>query len=215
MPIDPGNGWVDLGRLYPRDTRWHITTGDDDYYVWPTTSTSTTYSQTYTWNWTTSSTSTNYLHWPRGSTGTAMMYGEREVEVLPVEQAVAEVQRSADELRRSRVVANGRALQLLSELLDEAQQASYRLDGFFEIMGSEGTLYRVRRGTSGNVEWIKPDGTVGGKLCAHPTMREQWLPTEDVVIAQMLALTTDERAWLAVANLHAGQRPPLHDALMI
>ena len=72
----------------------------------------------------------------------------------------------------------------------------------FAVIGSHGTVYRINRGTSGNVEWIKPDGTVGGRLCAHPCMREQWIPTEDVMLAQMLALTTNERAWLAVANVH-------------
>jgi len=134
---------------------------------------------------------------------------------------VTEIEAVADEMARRPIVSNcriraasrteaiARGEALLLSLLDEAQQASYRRDGCFEVIGSHGTRYRVTRGTSGNILWIASNGDVGGRLCAHPTMEEQWLPTADVMLAQMLALTTDEREFLRVANVHEGRVPQL------
>jgi hypothetical protein len=107
----------------------------------------------------------------------------------------------------ARVHANSRAEELLLAMLNEAQRRSYRLNGTFEVIGSHGNLYRIHRGKAGNVEWIKPDGKFGGKLCAHPTERDDWLPVPDVMLAQMVDLITDERAFIRVANVHQGDRP--------
>jgi hypothetical protein len=81
------------------------------------------------------------------------------------------------------------------------------LTGEFEVMGSAGGLYRIRRGTSGNVDWIDHDGSVGARLCAHPTMADGWMPDQGVAVAQLLALTTDEAGFVRMANVHAGRRP--------
>jgi hypothetical protein len=94
-------------------------------------------------------------------------------------------------------------------LLDERQRETYRLTKVFEVIGSHGTLYRIHRGISGNVEWITPEGEVGGRLCAHPSMNEHWLPEQDVAVAQLLALTADEAAFVRLANVHRGRRPEL------
>jgi hypothetical protein len=40
-------------------------------------------------------------------------------------------------------------------------------------------------------------------------MNEHWLPDQDVALAQMLALTTDEAAFVRLANVHRGRRPVL------
>lgn len=108
-----------------------------------------------------------------------------------------------------RDTASQRAKDLLMTLLNEQQRESYEHTCSFEIIGSLGTRYRINRGTNGNVEWLTPDGESGGRLCAHPTMVEHWLPMPDVHAAQMLALMTDEAAWLRLANVHAGRRPEL------
>ncbi len=42
-----------------------------------------------------------------------------------------------------------------------------------------------------------------------PGAPSSWLPTNDVVAAQLLALMTDEPGFLRVANVHAGERPPV------
>lgn len=114
-----------------------------------------------------------------------------------------------EERARSRTEATDRATALLMTLLDERQRETYRESETFEVIGSHGTLYRIHRGVSGNVEWITPEGEVGGRLCAHPSMHEHWLPTADVAIAQLLALTTDEAAFVRLAKVHRGRRPQL------
>lgn len=103
--------------------------------------------------------------------------------------------------------AERRAEELLLSLLDARQLESYRLHGEFEVMGSAGGHYRIKRGTMGNIEWIRPDGQRGGTLCVHPTTRHGVLPMRDVHLAQLLALTTDEVGFLNLANVHTGQRP--------
>lgn len=136
--------------------------------------------------------------------------GERWDDAFAVVRAGAEQQQQRRAiLAAARVEATSRAESLLLEMLSQSQRERYQLLGEFEVMGSAGTLYRIKRGVSGNIEWVKPDGVVGGRLCAHPTMRDGWLPTEDVVLAQFLALTTDEPAFLRLANVHAGSRPPI------
>lgn len=116
-----------------------------------------------------------------------------------------------DRLRRSeeRIVAQSRAIDLLVTLLPPEQVAVFREHKHFEIVGSHGTRYRVNEGVSGNIEWLRPDGQVGGRLCAHPTMCDGWLPTADVMLSQLLALITDEMAFVRLANVHAGRRPEL------
>lgn len=109
----------------------------------------------------------------------------------------------------ARTRAADRAEEFLVSMLSDRQKESYRLNGEFEVMGSAGNLYRIKRGKSGNIEWIKPDGKVGGKLCAHPHEGRAWLPTPDVMLAQMLALTTDEPSFIRIANVHRGNRPPI------
>lgn len=113
----------------------------------------------------------------------------------------------AAERSEARTRAVSRAEELLLSMMCESQRESYRLDGTFEVMGSHGNLYRIERGTSGNVLWLGQDGQFLGRLCAHPTMRDSWLPMPDVALAQMLAITTDERAFVNAANVHAGGRP--------
>jgi hypothetical protein len=122
---------------------------------------------------------------------------------------IQQSRRRSEELAQARVRAQDRAEQFLLEMLSPSQRERYQLAGEFEVMGSAGNLYRIRRGISGNIDWIKPDGKFGGRLCAHPTMQEGWLPMQDVVLAQLLALTTDEPAFVRRANVHAGERPPL------
>lgn len=112
------------------------------------------------------------------------------------------------ERETARTSAESKAERLLMSFLNADQQAQYRQDKSFDVMGSAGNVYRIRRGSAGNVDWIRPDGSVGGRFCAHPDMyTEGVLPLPDVAVAQMLALTTDERGFLRIANVHAGTRP--------
>lgn len=134
-------------------------------------------------------------------------------EPTPEEEAArqerqAERERQMEEHRRIRDEASDRARALLLALLDETQRASYEETSSFEVVGSAGNRYRINRGANGNVLWLDDD-EVRGRLCAHPEFVDGYLPDADVALAQMLALTTDEAAWLQTANVHAGSRPPI------
>lgn len=218
MPIDGGGG-----RDWYRDTLWVDWHGEGHGYAYRWTSANTTSTAGYTTaNWvnTTGTFDTDYstLTW-RGQT----LYAN-EINVAPYNaanwvdvqrseansEARAEQRRLDTEARAAaRTLAISRAGELLLMLLDESQREAYRQGHEFVIIGSHGTVYRIRFGTSGNVDWLKADGTVGGRLCAHPSMNESWLPTEDVMLAQVLALKTDEREFCRIANVHHGARPPI------
>jgi hypothetical protein len=204
-------GW----QIPPSFTYLGTTTSTITLYTYPTTYTS----RTATYDWTrngyisVSNSSTTFtpsewmteLHVPAGTPGPARL----EPAPVPAYPYHPPREPRPTQTRDDRVRATDRATELLLSLLPPDQRETYQLQGVFEIIGSEGTVYRINRGTSGNVEWITPEGEVGGRLCAHPTMAESWLPEQDVALSQMLALTTDERAWLRVANVHRGSRPPV------
>jgi hypothetical protein len=60
-----------------------------------------------------------------------------------------------------------------------------------------GRVYRIRRGVAGNVDRLAEVGDAAEvTYCAHPP----GLPAEDVNLAQLLLLATDEDAFLRVAN---------------
>ncbi len=113
-----------------------------------------------------------------------------------------ETRRLAEERRREQReryrAACRRARETLRSLLTEENQR--RLDAGLDllIIGSAGGQYRVRHGYQGN---IRSDGRT---FCAHPRMMTpdgDWFPVEDVLIAQIFALVTDEPAFLRVANM--------------
>ena len=201
-------------------------------YTYGSTTTNPYYIHGNNWSWDESSSSTLWSPWvtTRGNIGDGGNYGNYTAWIGPrfviaeqeVEWATIEIEAAADEVARrerlqaereertrSRTAAIARGEELLLSMLDENQREAYRQDDMFAVIGSCGAVYRIHRGVAGNIEWIKPDGTRGGLLCAHPTMHDGWLPTPDVMLAQMLALIHDEPGFLRVANVHAGQRPPI------
>lgn len=95
----------------------------------------------------------------------------------------------------------------LKSKLTPKQLKRYEQDGEVEVIGSHsGYRYIIGPGTTANVNWY--DGKkFGGKLCAHPTFDHCWLPHASVVLAQMLAITTDEPAFVMQANVYDGRRP--------
>lgn len=193
-------GWYELGTFSSNSI---ITVADDERWrPWCTTSTTaanTRYTVTYN--------SEIPAHWWVGPRADDIVRAAQDIEAAADVVALHE---DAFARRHSeRRVAMNRAEELLLSLLSEEQQESYRHDQLFTVIGSHGTLYRIRYGVSGNIEWLRPDGEVGGRLCAHPTMVNDWLPVPDVLLSQVLALTTDERAFLQLANVHYGRRPEL------
>jgi hypothetical protein len=91
-----------------------------------------------------------------------------------------------------------RGLNLLREWLSQEQLAQYDAHKYFEVIGCHtGTRYRIHHGNGANV--IELDDT------ARPRMGWCFVPNEhlvagDVMLAQKIALETDERGALAAAN---------------
>jgi hypothetical protein len=111
-----------------------------------------------------------------------------------------------EEARRQRDAARVKAEALLLSLLPEPEVQRYRLEGWFEVIGSHGGHYRVHRGVAGNVYWSDDQG-LEHSLCCHPATRTEHgqLPTEDVMVGQLLAIQTDEAGFVHTAN---GRKPP-------
>jgi hypothetical protein len=106
--------------------------------------------------------------------------------------------------------ATTRAWELLESLLDADQRAELETRNTVTVVGSEGHRFRLECGHSdGNVLWLADDGAERGRMCAHPNRypddRRGPIPLPDVIIGQVLALRTDERGFVAVANHYSGE----------
>lgn len=187
-----------------------------------------------TYNWSMTFTTSNSTLWTASnSTTTTNWHTDREwVELGYIEPTPRQVAQDAAQVRaarladqvaaereraRSRTVATDRAMELLLSLLTERQRASVQRSRHFDVVGNLGGRFRIHlhMGSSGNIEWLRRSGRVGGRICAHPSMHEHWLPIADVALSQMLAITTDERAFVCLANIHEGAPPPARELLAV
>jgi len=97
-----------------------------------------------------------------------------------------------------RAGAETKAMTLLNEWLTPAQRDQYRHDRSFEVIGSaSGKRYRIRHGEAMNVDELDGKGRAVQGWCFAP---EGYLAAGDVMLAQKIALETDERAALKKAN---------------
>ena len=95
-----------------------------------------------------------------------------------------------------------RARILLAEFLSDEQKVELERHGRFHVTGSRGRRYCIRaHGQSGNVDLLKPDGSVQATLCAHPGA---YVPDGDAWLMQMIELRHDEDHFLSTANVHRG-----------
>jgi hypothetical protein len=91
-----------------------------------------------------------------------------------------------------------RGITLLSEWLTIDQRAQFEAEKCFEVIGCDtGKRYRILHGTAVNVHELNEDGRPLMGWCFVP--RGDLVPG-DVMLAQKIALETNERAALAVAN---------------
>jgi hypothetical protein len=103
--------------------------------------------------------------------------------------------------------SNARGLALLKSWLSAKQLRCYEQHGYFDVVGSDsGGIYRIHHGTQANIEQL--DG-YGGPVCAWCFGPEGNLVAGDVMLAQKIALETDERSALAIAVRHATLRNDL------
>lgn len=123
---------------------------------------------------------------------------QRERQAREREQAAARTAYQAE-----RAVARARAEELLLSLLTDEQAASYTEHGWFEVRGSRGGRWRIRkRGQAGNVDLMPEIGEIRqASFCCHPP---GGLPDADAHVAQMLHLVTDEDGFRETANVTHG-----------
>ena len=97
-----------------------------------------------------------------------------------------------------RLETEARSLTLLKEWLSPEQRACYEQFRYFEVVGSHtGTRYRIHHGTQINVEELSQTGQHVCKWCFFP---DGSLVVGDVMLAQKIALETNERDALSVAR---------------
>jgi hypothetical protein len=94
--------------------------------------------------------------------------------------------------------AETRGLTLLREWLSPEQLAQYQAKGYFDVTGCDsGKRYRIHHGTSMNAQEIDCAGHPRVGWCFVPNI---YLVAGDVMLAQKIALETDERGAMAVAK---------------
>jgi hypothetical protein len=107
-----------------------------------------------------------------------------------------------------------RSRRLLMENLNVSQREQFREHGCFEVRGgTTGKRYSIRRATSLNVEELNESGATVASWCFLP---DGYLPIEDVMLAQKIALELYEDDALSVARRYsysAGRTAPARDPL--
>jgi hypothetical protein len=94
--------------------------------------------------------------------------------------------------------AEKKAAKLLRDWLSPAQLAEYERDSSFTVTGgATGIRYRIRQGRQQNIEELDAKGRAVRVLCFLP---DGGLATGDVMLAQKIALETNEHYALQVAN---------------
>jgi len=94
--------------------------------------------------------------------------------------------------------AKARAERLLRRWLTRQQRAQFDALGFFDVVGSTSKKrYRIHYGYASNIEEIDKDGNPKMGWCFVP---EGYLAPGDVMLAQKIALETDELGALSVAD---------------
>lgn len=142
-----------------------------------------------------------------GTFGTDNIVTQPVPQITPEEQLARQEQRAIvarERIERDRL-AIVRATHLLDGVLTDEQRSELLSKKRFHVMGSKGRRYCIHaRGQAGNVELLDDKGKSVGRFCAHPGA---YVPDPDAWLAQMLALQTDEDAFLRVANVHEGRLP--------
>lgn len=155
-----------------------------------------------------------WQEWTNTASSTASLYQARVLPPLTAEEVADQVERRAARLAaeaaaRAQVqAAKERAERLLLARLPERQRRQRKKEGFFDVKGSAGRLYRIHTGTHGNVRELErqADGTLRAiaSLCCQPRA----VPEADAHLAQYLWLKHDEETFRRVANITRYTQPP-------
>ena len=94
-----------------------------------------------------------------------------------------------------------RGINLLKQWLSPEQLAQYESHRYFDVIGRQsGKHYRILYGTAMNIREMDPRGRAAVGWCFVP---RGTLVAGHVMLAQKIALETDERSALAVAKKFA------------
>jgi hypothetical protein len=103
--------------------------------------------------------------------------------------------------------SEARGLKLLREWLSPEQLAQFNADGHFDVVGCHtGKKYRIHYGSSANIDELDDRSRPQVRYCF---VTDSPLVFGDVMLAQKIALETDERATLAVANRFTPRKRPV------
>lgn len=168
------------------------------WYDWVASSTNTSVTSGVLWRqWVTTSGSGEYRY--RAPTAEERAAQEQRLAERRAQEAAAREQAQA---------AKERAERLLLARLPERQRRQRKKEGFFDVKGSAGRLYRIHTGTHGNVRELErqADGTLRAiaSLCCQPRA----VPEADAHLAQYLWLKHDEETFRRVANITRYTQPP-------
>jgi hypothetical protein len=130
----------------------------------------------------------------------------------PMVQFIGFVQLVRSERRMRYGIRAARGIALLREWLSHEQRAQFDAFKCFDVTGSKsGKRYRIQHGVSANVHELDDAG--------HPVMGWCFVPAGnlvpgDVMLAQKIALETNESGALAVAQKFLAPRLPSRTATM-
>jgi len=103
--------------------------------------------------------------------------------------------------------SNARGVILLRSWLSPTQLRSYDRFEYFDVIGGDsGGIYRIHHGKQANIEQLD---RAGEPVCAWCLVPEGDLVPGDVMLAQKIALETNERAALAIAVSYSTSHPRL------
>ncbi len=112
-----------------------------------------------------------------------------------------EQERRNAEIRASQAIleaAKEKAEKLLQSALDDKQKEELKVKGHFHCKSNKGVIYRIKRGTHGNVKKLDPTGTKEVEsLCIQPDN----VPAQDAMLAQKLMIENDEDSFRRIANI--------------
>lgn len=97
---------------------------------------------------------------------------------------------------KKRLEAEERAEELLMLYLTPEQRKSYKAKGYFETDVND-RRYRLYKGSHGNIRQLDKKGKEVARWCVNA----EGVPHSDNVLAQFLALTTDEQYIMQKANI--------------
>lgn len=132
----------------------------------------------------------------------AMQSAERETR-RRLERQRRETHRMLKEREKKAIEASRKSRSLLMQYLTDAQREELLEKSYFIVKGSEGGLYAIYKGSSGNVSELKDGKRVSG-MCIHPNI---WTPDFDTMLAQKMHLETDEKKFRKVANITRYRNP--------